>query len=161
MVLVLDWKQAQTARLRRLSLQCRTSGSTVHVATKCLNLRPIKTAAVHGLPSPYCEPRIWYYTQSHRSLFTHLLETVYVVFWGRADYSGERVISPELRPTRSPDLKEQRHFSAYINVIPSPWRWRWKDRPKRRCQRKTIHDFKTLKLPSEVLLKLTEIQEGL
>jgi hypothetical protein len=50
---------SSNSRLRRLVLQCRTSGSTVHVATKCLKLRPNKTAAVHGLPSPYCEPRIW------------------------------------------------------------------------------------------------------
>lgn len=67
-------------RLRRLALQCRTSGSRVHVATKCLKLRPTKTAAVHGLPPPYCEPRIWYCTQSHLSLFTHLLETQFTLY---------------------------------------------------------------------------------
>jgi len=73
-----------------------------------------------------------------------------------ANDSGKRVISTELRPTHSQDLKEQWHFSVYINVIPLSWGWRWKDRPKRRCRPKTIHDFKSLRLPSEVLLKLTE-----
>jgi len=78
------------SRLRRLALRCRTSGSTVHVATKCLKLRPTKTAAVHGLPPPCCEPRIWYCTQSHRSLFTHLLETQFTLYCeeARLTFSG-------------------------------------------------------------------------
>lgn len=49
---------SSNSRLRRLAPLCRTSGSTVHVATKCLKLRPNKTAAVCGLPSPYCKIRI-------------------------------------------------------------------------------------------------------
>ena len=80
MILVLDWKQAQTVVYVRQALQCRTSGSIVHVETKRLKLRPNKTAAVHGLPSTYCEPRIWYCTQSQRSLFTHLLETQFTLY---------------------------------------------------------------------------------
>jgi hypothetical protein len=37
-----------------------------------------------------------------------------------ADNSGERVLSPELRPTRSADLKEHRHMCQHKRKIPLP-----------------------------------------
>jgi hypothetical protein len=71
MVLVIDWN---LSRLRRLALKSGTSGSTVHVTTKCLKLRPYKTTVVHGLLSQYCEARIRYCRKSQESLFTYLLD---------------------------------------------------------------------------------------
>jgi hypothetical protein len=71
------------------------------------------------------------------------------------DDSGERVVSPELRPTRSPDLKEHQHISVNINVkFHYPEDGGGRIVRNSLCQPTTIYDLKTLRLPSEVLLTL-------